>query len=171
MPIPAVADGEGATGAVLALFRQLHQELRDETSGLDAEGLNWVPTSGANSIATIVVHLVGSEGETLRALASLAGERDRDAEFSNGELGVDELFELLAAADDLISQVLPRIGAERLEATLALPTLPRTEVRSGLTWMVANYGHAREHLGHIQLTRQLYEAQASSDSEGTSNSA
>jgi hypothetical protein len=27
-------------------------------------------------------------------------------------------------------------------------------------WLIQNYGHAREHLAQIQLTKQLYEAQA-----------
>jgi hypothetical protein len=160
MPIPAEAESEGTTSAVLALFGQLHEQLRDETKGLDAEALNWVPSTGANSIATMVTHLVGSEAETLRALAGLAVERDRDAEFDRGELNVTQVLTLLEQADDLISDVTPRIGVQRLEARFPLPTLPVTEVRSGLTWMVGNYGHAREHLGHIQLTRQLYEAQS-----------
>ena len=30
--------------------------------------------------------------------------------------------------------------------------------RPGLEWLVTNYGHAREHLAQIELTRQLYEA-------------
>jgi hypothetical protein len=159
MPIPAAAEGEGATNVVVALFRQLHQELRDELGGLEDDALNWVPVQGANSIATILIHLVGSEAETLRALAGLAVERDRDAEFKNGGLSRGQVRELLDKADDLISEVTPRIGVQRLEATLPLPTLPAAEVRSGMTWMVGNYGHAREHLGHIQLTRQLYDAE------------
>jgi hypothetical protein len=164
MPIPADAEGQGTTSAILALFLQLHQQLRDETSGLDTDALNWVPTQGANSIATIVTHLVGSEAETLRALAGMTGERDRDAEFASGPSTRSHVLELLDEADDLVGEVRPRIGVERFDATFALPTLPASEVRSGLTWAVGNYGHAREHLGHIQLTRQLYESRKASAS-------
>jgi hypothetical protein len=28
--------------------------------------------------------------------------------------------------------------------------------QTGLHWLLSNYGHAREHLAHIQLTKQLY---------------
>jgi hypothetical protein len=160
MPIPAKDEGEGATSAVLTLFGQLHEQLRNETVGLEVDALNWVPATGANSIATIVTHLVGSEAETLRSLAGLAVERDRGAEFEHAELNKIQVLTLLDQADDLISEVAQRIDAQRLEARFPLPTLPVTEVRSGLTWMVGNYGHAREHLGHIQLTRQLYEARS-----------
>jgi len=47
--------------------------------------------------------------------------------------------------------------AERLTARYALPTLPPDELRPGITWLLANYGHAREHVGEIQLTGQLFE--------------
>ena len=70
---------------------------------------------------------------------------------------MEEVLELLDGADSLIVSVNPQLHPDRLMAVLALPTLPAEEVRSGLLWIVGNYGHAREHLGHIQLTRQLYE--------------
>jgi hypothetical protein len=160
MPIPAAADTQGTASAVLALFRQLHGQLREEVSGLGADALNWVPTMGANSIATIITHVVGSEAETLQSLAGLSCERDRDAEFRGGASTPDQIWDLLVEADHLITIVEPHIGATRLESTFSLPTLPAEEARSGLTWLVGNYGHAREHLGHVQLTRQLYESRA-----------
>ena len=54
---------------VIAEFRELHQELRLELANRDDESLNWIPCSGANSAATIVTHTLGSEAETLRAVA------------------------------------------------------------------------------------------------------
>ncbi len=72
---------------------------------------------------------------------------------------MDGVLELIDGADDLVTAVIPRVEADRLTSVFALPTLPASEVRSGLTWLVGNYGHAREHLGHIQLTKQLYLAE------------
>jgi DinB superfamily len=164
MPIPASSEDANVVSAILALFHQVHDQLRDAIDGLDASGLNWVPTAGANSIATIVTHVVGSEGETLRGVAGLRCERDREAEFSAKELARGEVLGLLAAADELIAAAKTRIGADRLNALFALPTLPAEEVRSGLTWLLGNYGHAREHVGQIQLTRQFYEGLRSSAS-------
>jgi hypothetical protein len=158
VPIPARADEADATSTVAALFRQLHDEVRGEVSGLDDDGLNWVPAEGANSIATIVTHLVGSEAETLRCVAGVASERGRAGEFAQVRRTVGDVLALLDGADELLRALAPRIDAGRLRADLALPTLPAGELRSGLTWLVGNYGHAREHLGHVQLTRHLYEA-------------
>jgi hypothetical protein len=136
--------------------------LRDEVAGLDHDALNWVPTLGANSIATIVTHLIGSESETLRRVAGLPSDRDREAEFEGKEVTGTEVLALLDAADALIAEAKPRIDANRLQENIALPTLPAEEVRSGLTWLVGNYGHACEHLGHMQLTKQFYLAKADS---------
>jgi len=161
MPVPAPPEDESVTSTVLALFRQLHAQLREEIIGLDATAINWVPTAGANSIATIVTHLVGSEAETIRCVAGQPCDRDREAEFQGRERVPGGLLGLLESADDLIEALEPRLDADRLKSVLALPTLPADEVRSGLTWLVGNYGHAREHLGHLQLTKQLYQGQTS----------
>ena len=89
------------SSTLIALFRQVHRELRDELEGLDDDALNWVPVPGANSIATIVTHLVGSEAETLRCAAGIARERDRDAEFVALMMTRQDLLLLLDSADDL----------------------------------------------------------------------
>jgi hypothetical protein len=162
MPIPALPDGGSATSVFVALFHQVHNDLREEISGLDAKALNWVPVAGANSISTIIIHLVGSEAETLLSVAGLPCERNRGAEFAGRVLTMGEVLELLDGADSLITTVKPHLGPDRLTTAIALPTLPAEEVRSGLTWIVGNYGHAREHVGHIQLTKQLYEHEQSS---------
>src|SRR5579884_74956 len=74
MPIPAGPAGAlNPASAVLALFRQLHQQTRGELAGLDDDGVSWVPVPGANPISVIVTHLVGSEAESLRAVARPRG--------------------------------------------------------------------------------------------------
>jgi len=152
MPIPA---DPGTIAAVMALFRQVHDQLREELDGLDDDALNWIPTPEANSIATIVTHLVGSEAETLRCVAGVECERDRDAEFGGHLRMMRDVLALLHRADDLIAELEPHIDHGRLTALIPLPTLPAEEVRPGLTWLIGNYGHAREHVGHVQLTKQL----------------
>jgi hypothetical protein len=47
----------------------------------------------------------------------------------------------------------PRITAEDLAAERPRADRPP---ETGLHWLLTNYGHAREHLAHIQLTKQLY---------------
>ena len=155
MPIPASPDGGRAhpLAAATALFRQLHDQIRTEIADLPDAALSWTPADGANSIATLVVHLVGSEAETMRTIAGLSVERDRDAEFVPGHLSAADLAKLLDEADALLHQVSAR--APDLGKECALPTLPADEKRPAMTWLIANYGHAREHLGQLLLTKQL----------------
>ena len=155
VPIPASPDGGRAhpLAAATALFRQLHDQIRSEIADLSDEALSWTPDGEANSIATLVVHLVGSEAETMRTIAGLDVARDRDAEFVPGEHSVADLVGLLDDADALLGQVSAR--APDLGKECALPTLPADEKRPAMTWLIANYGHAREHLGQLLLTKQL----------------
>ena len=157
MPIPAAPEGQLTPGsAVLALFKQVHQQLRDELSDLDDEAVRWMPIEGANPIGVIVTHILGSEAESLGTVAGLGVARDRDAEFIPGSAGVEGLLGLLDEADVRIDDLASRITPERLRDSAALPTLPFDEPRPGMTWLIGNYGHAREHVGHVQLTRQLF---------------
>jgi hypothetical protein len=142
---------------VAALFRQVHAQLRTELYELDDNVLNWIPTSGANSIATILTHIVGSEAETLRSVAGVECERDREAEFVTHHTTMTEALNLLDRADSLLVDLVPAIDQSHLEAMFPLPTLPPEETRSGLTWLVGNYGHAREPVGQVQVTKQLYQ--------------
>jgi hypothetical protein len=158
MPIPAAPLGRSdVASTLLRLFEQLHAQVRDEIGGLDDVGLNWCPGPGANSIGTIVTHMLGSEAETLRCVAGVPCVRDRDDEFSPRRRSVSEVLGELQAADDLITELESEIGRHRLRRCVSLPTLPDDERRSGLTWLAGNYGHAREHVGHIQLTKQLFQ--------------
>jgi hypothetical protein len=163
VPIPAAPDDPSAASVVTALFLQVHEQLRDELDGLDDDGLNWVPIPGANSIATIVTHVVGSEAETFRSVAGVEYERDRDAEFVGRGRTMPEVLRLLDGADDLIMEMERRIDTGGLQALIPLPTLPAEEVRPGLTWLIGNYGHAREHVGQVQLTKQLLNRARSGD--------
>jgi hypothetical protein len=156
MPIPASPDGPPTTSAVVtALFRQLHDELRALIRECDHETLNFVPCRGANSIATIVTHTLASEAETLQAVAGVEAVRDRDSEFRMSDQTAPALLAQLDAADALLRDLGSALTVERLEMLVALPTLPQGEVRPGITWLIGNFGHAREHVGHAHLTRQL----------------
>jgi hypothetical protein len=115
---------------LISQFRRLHARIADVLRGLDDAGCNWAPAEGTNPISTIVVHLLGSEAEAF----GLAPGRDRPSEF--------------------VPKVRP--GAELLarleQADAALPPPGGVD----LLRVVANLGHAGEHIGELLLTAQLY---------------
>jgi hypothetical protein len=144
-----------ATAAiVLDGYRQVHRRLRAALETLDPALLHQAPAPATNSIAVLVRHTLGSEGDVLRAVAGLPSTRDRDAEFRATAADTDRagLYAALDAADRLLDEAGPRITAARLRVTVERPPRPP---RTGLGWLVENYGHAREHLAHLELTRQL----------------
>lgn len=140
---------------VLDLFRTVYRSLDEEVAGLDTDALNWTPAPETNSIAVLVVHTIGSAEEVLRIVRGLPNERDRDAEFVPNDLSPAALREWIAAAIAFFDEVGAGITADDLAATRPRPNRgPQT----GMHWLLHNYGHAREHLAHIQLTKQVHAA-------------
>jgi hypothetical protein len=146
---------------VIALFSQLHADLADVVTALDDAGCNWAPAEETNTVAVLVTHLLGSESETMHAVMGTEPgvPRDRPLEFVPV---IRSRRELLARIDETDSRLGtewgPAIDADPalLDRRCPLPTLAEQERRPGITWLVANYGHAREHVGQVLLTAQLY---------------
>jgi DinB superfamily len=136
------------------LFADLHENLRAQVRGLDEGTLNWRPLPKANSVAVLVTHTLGSELEMMRSVRLVPNERDRDSEF-RAEAGAERLLEMIDAADREMGELIS--AATDADLTELRPRGDRPP-RPGLEWMIANYGHAREHLAQIELTKQLYDS-------------
>jgi hypothetical protein len=159
MPIPSGSAQAQCFSVVVGLLRQLHGGLRAEVEHRSEDALNWIPCPGANSIATIITHTLGSEAETLKTVAGEDAARNREAEFQVGRQDRDSLTAQLESADVLLDTLEPRLSEERAADLMALPTLPSNELRDGATWLIGNLAHAHEHMGHIRLTGQLYDSE------------
>ena len=150
-------DEEGArtvASTVSALFHAVHDQMREHVRGMDHGTLNWKPLPLANSVAVLIVHTLGSEREMIRAVRSLSTERDRESEFK-AESEAADLLVLLDQADRELDEHLAALTAADL--TEMRPRGDRPP-RPGLDWLLSNYGHAREHLAQIDLTKQLYDS-------------
>jgi hypothetical protein len=90
----------------------------------------------------------------IRAVLKLTTERDRDAEFK-AESDAADLITLLDQADRELDEHVSALTAADL--TEMRPRGDRPP-KLGLEWLVSNYGHAREHLAQIELTKQLYDS-------------
>src|SRR5579872_1352149 len=144
---------DAVRAAFRALYSDLHENLRKQVRGLDDGTLNWRPLPKANSIAVLITHSLGSELEMMRAVRSMPTQRDRDAEF-RAEAGAARLLEAIDAADSEMAELIT--SATREDLTELRPRGDRPP-RPGIEWMISNYGHAREHLAQIELTKQLYD--------------
>jgi len=137
-----------------SLFRAVHRDIREQVEGLDRKALNWKPHPDANSIAVLVFHALGSEREMINAVRGIKTERDRAAEFEI-EADAAELVALLEIADADMDIHIAALTAHDLSAPRPRGDRP---ARPGLEWLIRNYGHEREHLAQIELTKQLYGA-------------
>jgi DinB family protein len=136
------------------LYAELHENLRVQVRGLDEGTLNWRPLPKANSVAVLVTHTLGSELEMMRSVRSIPSARDRDSEF-RAEAGAERLLEMIDAADQEMGELIAAVTEADL--TELRPRGDRPP-RAGIEWMISNYGHAREHLAQIELTKQLYDS-------------
>src|SRR5260221_14424612 len=139
---------------IVDLYHRLHQEMRDDLQGLDPQALSWTPGPDTNSVSTLVVHLLTSEAEMLRSVRGQPTKRDRSAEFAAHPSTREELLGLIDAAERDLDQIGVQMTPQDLQAQRARPNNPAPQF--GLFWLLRNYGHAREHLAHLQLTKQLY---------------
>jgi hypothetical protein len=150
-------NGSGArmiADTIGVLFHAVHENMRAQVRGMDAGTLNWRPLPLANSIAVLIVHTLGSERETIRAVRLQTTERDREGEFK-AEASAADLLALLDRADRELDEHLSALTAADL--TEMRPRGDRPP-RTGLEELLSNYGHAREHLAQIELTKQLYDS-------------
>ena len=60
--------------------------------------------------------------------------------------------------DRLLEELGPQITDEDLAPRRVRPSAVRNRTpRTGMFWLVNSYGHAREHLAQLQLTKQLFD--------------
>lgn len=132
-------------------LRGIHKKMRDAVGGLDRDALNWRPHPDASTIAVVITHTLESEREMLGAVRGVKVPRNRPSEFLVNK-DPDELLEMLDRADAWLVEQTNGMS----DADLLAPR-PRGEnpPQPGLYWLLTNYGHAREHLAQIELTKQL----------------
>jgi hypothetical protein len=140
--------------AFVSGYHEMHEGYRAQVRGLDRGTLNWSPLPKANSIAVLVTHAITSEREMLHGVRNEIMRRDRDAEF-RAEADADQLLALIEAADREVDELVPSIVAADLTE---LRPRGKFAPRPGIYWLATNYGHAREHLAQIELTKQLYDS-------------
>jgi len=137
-------------------LQEFHDEIRKALKDLPAEVLNWTPGPEMNSLNVMVVHLIGAERYWIGDV--IAGEpsgRNRDAEFKVEGLSENDLVQKLSEVEAYIQEVLETLTVQALDEKRISPRNGR-EVTAG--WVLCHaLKHTALHVGHIQITRQLWE--------------
>jgi hypothetical protein len=147
--------------AAREIIEESIEGIRGAISGLPADALNWLPSQdGTNPIAVLAVHAMHSTRSWLAvAVGAPLPARDRDAEFRTV---VDDPGELLETVDGLAEDCRALLAVDAFEPGVMREShlrasSGRAEVVSGAWALLHAVEHLREHMGHAQLTRQLWE--------------
>jgi len=136
-------------------FRRQHADIAQAVEGLPLEALDWVPGAEMNSINVLVAHSLGAERRLIGGVAlGEPSNEGREEEFTTRGLSADEVKRRLASADEFLRNALPRISVSDLDV---IRTTHHNEQRSVAWTLLHALEHTGQHLGHIQITRQLWE--------------
>jgi uncharacterized damage-inducible protein DinB len=141
-------------------FEDLHGQIEGLLEDLPAEAINWRPLAGeadhvTNSLAVLVTHVTGAEQYWIgQLLGGREIDRQRETEFRVVSDDVESLRQRLRATDQLTREVLTSVDPARLAERVQIREDNLT-LRWGVIHMIE---HAANHLGHMQLTIQLWRA-------------
>ena len=133
------------------LQRRLHKDVRD----LPPEAMDWSPGPHMNAVAVLLAHITGVLHEGIALAVGDPVRRVRAQEFQTRGVVGAELLGRLDAVIDYARGALPRLGLADLH------TERQDEdgtVSCGWALLHA-LEHAWLHLGHVQLTCQLWRQQ------------
>ena len=138
------------------------EDLRSQISGLIIElpvqGLNWRPIIGkdahvTNSLAVLICHIAGAEHFWIAEVVGGRPEtRDRDAEFATLVTNAAEVLHFLEKTAQETREVFSTLGETDLNGTRQAKgrTIP-------VRWCILHViDHMALHLGHMQITYQLW---------------
>jgi len=139
-------------------IEDLRHQVGDLIAGLPVEALNWRPIKGdeghaTNSLAVLAAHIAGAEHFWIaEVVGGRPPTRDRDAEFATHLTDAAELIRLLGKAEAETREVLSALRESDLDGVREVEGR-EVSVRWGILHVI---DHTALHLGHMQLTYQLW---------------
>lgn len=139
-------------------LEEIHTDIRTVIKGLPLEALDWHPDADMNSIAVLIIHSLGAERYWIGDV--VAGEpsgRDREAEFRVSGLTEAQLVGRMEEGEGYVRNALEKLTVQTLEEMRISARNGREET---VGWALCHaLKHTALHLGHMQLTRQIWQAQ------------
>ena len=137
-------------------LQSLHNDMKGTFAALPQAALDWVPGSDMLSFCVIVVHTTGAERYWV---GDVAGQdpsgRNRAAEFKMKGLGAAELIKRLDQSLDFVKAITEKL---KLDSLREIRNSSRDGRKITVGWALAHaLEHTALHLGHAQISRQLWE--------------
>lgn len=123
-------------------------------------GVVWSPgVADANSIAVIVTHMCGSEAQWVhKYVGGRPVERNRDSEFKSPITTAKGLLEALDKAGVATRKALEKETSQSLDR--AISTHNPQIAKNARDCILHSLSHQSTHVGHLELTLQLWENRA-----------
>ena len=145
---------EATISGVRIQFNTVLNDLRQALDGLDGEALNWRPVGDeSSSIYMLVSHMMGMAGGMCAVARGEEPQRDRAAEFAAFGTKSEDLLRLIDDTQAKVEQALSTTTEEMLASKRVFVGNEST----GAGMLAVMIRHLGEHLGHVALTRQLWE--------------
>ncbi len=144
------------TGTELAaLYRRDLTRLGQELRAIPDDATLWTKPPGiANSIGNLVLHLEGNLREYIgRHLGEVLYTRQRDLEFSQTGLSIENLLARVEALAALIPEIISGLSAADLHQLY--PEEPFNSPISTAQYLVSLHSHLNYHLGQIDYLRRI----------------
>jgi hypothetical protein len=140
------------------LLNDLYQGFEEAIKGLSVEALDWTPGPDMNSLCVLIVHTTGATrflvGDVITGISS---NRDRPAEFRASGLAEAALKVKLAESKEFVRGVLDTLTPDDLTKTRFMPERNKTYTYAEA--ILHALEHIGLHVGHAQITRQLWDQQ------------
>jgi hypothetical protein len=142
----------------LSAMNELRDQIKSILEGLPEEALDWRPIEGqgelaTNSLGAIVIHLAGSATYLIKEI--IGGQpvhRDREAEFATRGAKASALKARLDEAVKIAGELLSPLKEDQMEEDRKY-----RDRTAKVRWIILHViEHTAQHLGHMQLTRQLW---------------
>ena len=141
----------------LTTLNELQDQIKILLEGLPQEDLDWRPIQAegelaTNSLAAMVTHVAGSGTYLIKEVIGRQPiHRDREAEFLTRGMNASTLKARLDAAAKVIEEVLSPLTVSQMEEDRKYRDRTAT-----VRWVILHViEHTAQHVGHMQLTRQL----------------
>lgn len=137
------------------LFKRDFESLRKELKQFNPEEKLWKVTGSiANSAGNLTLHLCGNLRHYIGAVLGGSGYvRNRDSEFSNTNLPLNSLLQLMDETERELEYAFQKLSDADFEKEFPMEVLSRKWITE--TFILHLYGHFNYHLGQINYLRRV----------------
>ena len=139
-------------------FSNAHHELLKVLNALPEEAMDWVPGEEMNSTAVLIAHVAGSARYWVGDMAlGEDSQRVRQDEFDMTGSSKAMLIASLEGSMAYIQDALTKLAIEDLARIVKRPNFDQS---FSVGWCLLHaLEHTTEHVGHLQILQQLWEAE------------